>query len=103
MKVFNKRAKQEYEILEKFEAGIVLSGAEVKSAREGRVSLGDSFVKIRNGEVWLFNFQIHPYRFADIRDFDSTKPKKVLLQVHVKNKRALAVSLSLLSLLRCQQ
>lgn len=79
MKIVNKRARYEYELFEKFEAGIALIGPEVKSIREGKISLDDSFARVRDGEVWLFNCHIHPYRFADIKDQDPTRPRKILL------------------------
>ena len=79
MKVFNRKAKYEYELFEKFEAGIALNGAEVKSVKEGKISLDDSFARIKDGQVWLFNCHIHPYRFADTRELDPTRPRKILL------------------------
>lgn len=79
MKVLNRRASHDYQLLEKFEAGIALSGPEVKSVREGKISLEGSFARIAGGEAWLFNCHIHPYRFADTRDLDPTRPRKILL------------------------
>lgn len=79
MKVLNRRASHDYQLLEKFEAGIALSGPEVKSVREGKISLEGSFARITGGEAWLFNCHIHPYRFADTRDLDPTRPRKILL------------------------
>ena len=79
MKVFNRKAKFEYQLFEKFEAGIALNGAEVKSVKEGKISLDDSFARIKDGQVWLFNCHIHPYRFADTRELDPTRPRKILL------------------------
>lgn len=79
MKVLNRRASHDYQLLEKFEAGIALSGPEVKSVREGKMSLEGSFARITGGETWLFNCHIHPYRFADTRDLDPTRPRKILL------------------------
>ena len=55
MKIFNRRARFKYELLEKVEAGIVLTGAEIKSVRAGRVDLSESFARIRDGEVYLVN------------------------------------------------
>jgi SsrA-binding protein len=80
MKVINRKARFDYELLEKFEAGIALTGPEVKSAKEGKLSLEDSFVRIRNGEAWLHNAHIHPYRFADNEDYDPRRPRKLLLR-----------------------
>lgn len=79
MKVINRKAKFNYEFLEKFEAGIVLEGREVKSAKKGQIKLDDSFAKIRNGQAFLFNAHIHPYQFADNRDYQPTRPRKLLL------------------------
>ncbi|PJE67210.1 SsrA-binding protein [Candidatus Shapirobacteria bacterium CG10_big_fil_rev_8_21_14_0_10_40_9] len=79
MKVLNRRASHDYQLLEKFEAGIALSGPEVKSVREGKISLEGSFARIAGGEAWLFNCHIHPYRFADTRDLDPSRSRKILL------------------------
>ena len=59
-KIINRRARYDYQLLEKFEAGIALTGPEVKSVKGGHMSLNESFVQIRNGEAWLFNAHIHP-------------------------------------------
>ncbi|MFZ5365853.1 MAG: SsrA-binding protein SmpB [Patescibacteria group bacterium] len=79
MRVTNRRASHDYQLFEKFEAGIALSGPEVKSVREGKISLEGSFARIAGGEAWLFNCHIHPYRFADTRDLDPSRPRKILL------------------------
>ncbi|WP_448588034.1 SsrA-binding protein, partial [Thermocrinis sp.] len=64
---YNKEAKAEYEIIETYEAGIVLEGSEVKALRNKQtVSFKDSFVRIENGEAWLHNLYIAPYRYATI-------------------------------------
>src|SRR5690606_12889294 len=57
----NRKALHDYHILETFEAGIVLQGTEVKSIREGRVNLRDSFARVEDGEVWVYNIHISPY------------------------------------------
>ena len=57
----NRRARHDYEILETFEAGLVLTGTEVKSVREGRVQLKDGHVEIRDGEAWLIGTHVSPY------------------------------------------
>ena len=81
MKVINKKARFNYELTERVEAGIVLSGAEVKSAKEGKVSLNDSFARVDdNGEIWLINCHIHPYQFADNSDYQPTRSRKLLLK-----------------------
>lgn len=80
MKVVNKKARFNYQFLEKLEAGIVLTGSEVKSVRQGRIRLDDSFVRIDpKGEVWLINSHIHPYIFADNRSYDPARSRKLLL------------------------
>jgi len=78
MKVVNRKARYNYEILEKIEAGIVLSGPEVKSIKEGRIKLDDAFVKYLNGELWLVNAHIHPYKFADVRNYEPARSRKLL-------------------------
>jgi len=80
-RIVNKKARFDYELLEKVEAGMVLTGAEVKSVKQGQVSLKESFVRIDdNGEVWLINAHIHPYRFADNKNYEPTRSRKLLLK-----------------------
>jgi SsrA-binding protein len=76
----NKKASFEYEILEKFQAGVVLSGAEVKSVRHKSGSLSGSFVKILGDEAFLLNAQISPYKYADNREYDPKRTRKLLLK-----------------------
>lgn len=77
---YNKEAKAEYDILETFEAGIVLEGPEVKALRNKQtVSFKDSFVRIENGEAWLYNLYIAPYKYATIKPPDPLRNKKLLL------------------------
>ncbi len=75
----NKKAYHNYEIIESLEAGISLLGSEVKSIREGRVSLKDSYAEIRNGEVFLLHMNISPYEKANIFNHDPLREKKLLL------------------------
>jgi SsrA-binding protein len=76
--VRNRRARYNYEILETFECGIVLTGSEVKSLREGKANLQDSYARIRDHEVWLHGMHVAPYPFA--RDeLDPLRPRKLLL------------------------
>lgn len=75
----NKKAFFNYEILEEYEAGIVLSGAEVKSIREGKISLKEAFATIRGGEVWLTNAHISPYKPAHQEGYEPTQSRKLLL------------------------
>lgn len=75
----NRKARHDYEILETFEAGLVLVGTEVKSLREGRVNLTDSYAEVRNGEVILRNLHISPYRQANHFNHEPTRSRKMLL------------------------
>ena len=78
--VSNRRARHDYEILERFETGIVLSGAEVKSLRGGHGSLAEAFARVRDGEVWLEGMHIPPYaQAADKARYQPTRPRKLLL------------------------
>ncbi len=79
MKVVNKNALFEYTILQRFEAGIKLIGAEVKSIKTGHVSLTGSFVRIISGEAYLVNANIPPYAFARIENYDPRRSRKLLL------------------------
>jgi SsrA-binding protein len=82
MKIFaeNKKARFNYEILEEYESGIVLSGAEVKSIRAGHISLKESFATITGGEIWLTNAHISPYKPANLEGYEPTRPRKLLLK-----------------------
>ncbi len=75
----NRKASFNYQLNEKFEAGMVLLGPEVKSLREGRASLVDSYARIRRGEVFLHNMHITPYPFAHHMELDPTRTRKLLL------------------------
>ncbi len=78
--VKNKKAYHDYEIIEKYEAGIKLKGSEVKSIREGHGDLKGSYVKIINDEIWLVGFNLPPYSKAPIVfDYDPVRPRKLLL------------------------
>ncbi len=79
MKIFNKKASFNYEIQDTFEAGIVLTGAEVKSIKTGRLNLGDAFVKIINNELWLVNADIPQYKYSADEHYDSTRSRKLLI------------------------
>jgi SsrA-binding protein len=76
----NRRARFDYEILERMEAGIVLTGSEVKSLRAGRASLTESFARVRDGEVWLENLHIPPYEQGEKRGYDPKRVRKLLLK-----------------------
>lgn len=78
--VSNRRALHEWEVLERFETGIVLTGAEVKSLRGGHGSLAEAFARVRDGEVWLEGFHIPPYQQAmDKTRWDPVRVRKLLL------------------------
>ncbi len=79
MKIINKKALHNYHILERLEAGIVLSGAEVKSIRAGRLDLGESHVRGLNGEAFLVNANIPQYAQAANNEYDAQKSRKLLL------------------------
>lgn len=76
----NKKARHEYEIEKTYLAGVLLSGSEVKSLRNKSGSLQGSFIKIIAGEVFLINAQISPYKFADNREYDPKRTRKLLLR-----------------------
>jgi len=75
----NRQAFHEYFILEKYEAGIALVGTEVKSIMAGRIQLKESFVQIKEGEVWLLGAHISHYSHGNINNHDVLRPRKLLL------------------------
>jgi SsrA-binding protein len=77
--VTNRAAFHEYHISDKYEAGIALTGTEVKSVLEGRVQLKDSYVAVRDGEAWLFNAHISPYSHGNRANHDPLRTRKLLL------------------------
>lgn len=77
--VINKKARFDFELLEFIEAGIMLTGSEVKSLREKRANLTDGFAKIRNHEIFLENFHITPYRNGGYANHPEVRPRKLLL------------------------
>jgi len=78
MKIFNRKARFKYQLLEKVEAGIVLTGAEIKSIRANRATLNESFARIRDGEVFLVNANITPWMGSQ-KYVDSRRERKLLL------------------------
>lgn len=76
----NKKARHEYEILETYEAGLVLKGPEVKSIRAGKASLNEAFARVDDGEVWLYGMHISPYDPAARWNEDPTRARKLLLR-----------------------
>ena len=75
----NRRARFDFAIEESYEAGLVLSGSEVKSLRQGRASLNEAFARVEGEEVWLENMHIPPYEQGDKRGYDPRRPRKLLL------------------------
>ena len=82
----NRKAFHDYEILTKYTAGIVLTGTEIKSIRSGRVNLKDGFVRIDDGEVWLYNVHISPYENGNRFNHDPLRVRKLLLNKQEINK-----------------
>ena len=76
----NRRAGHKFELLDRFEAGIALTGSEVKSLRGGKAQLADAYAAIEDGEVWLRNLHIAPYPPATINNHEPERPRKLLLK-----------------------
>jgi len=76
----NRRARHDYEILDTYEAGIQLTGSEVKSLRAGQVQLKDAYAVARRGELWLENAHIAPYSFSRAGGHEPERPRKLLLK-----------------------
>ncbi|HOV29844.1 MAG TPA: SsrA-binding protein SmpB [Candidatus Dojkabacteria bacterium] len=103
MKISNKKANFNYQIIESFEAGIMLTGAEVKSIKNNRANLTDSFVKIINGELYLVNADIPRYKYDGRQNYDSRRSRKLLIkkseliqiQSKIKSKNLILIPLSL--------
>lgn len=102
MKIVNKRAKRDYEILEKYEAGIALQGWEVKSIKEGRAKLEEAFVKLKDDGAYLINSFVAPYKFSDQSECEERRPRKLLLKkkelVRLKTKLSSTPSLTIIPL-----
>ena len=77
--VTNRRARHKFELVEKFEAGIVLRGSEVKALRSGKAQMTDAYAVVDKGEVWLRKLHIPPYEYADVDAHDAERPRKLLL------------------------
>jgi len=75
----NRKARHEYHILETLEAGIALQGTEVKSLREGRANLKESYARVQKGEVYLINCHISPYTHGNMQNHDPVRKRKLLL------------------------
>lgn len=79
MVILNRKAGFNYQLLETFEAGLVLTGGEVKSIRAGQANLGDAYARIKDGEIWLNNLHIAPYSPSRQDGYEPTRPRKLLL------------------------
>lgn len=77
--VNNRRARRNYEVLDSVEAGMVLTGTEIKAIREGRVNLSDAYGKPDSGELWLVNMHIAQYSAGSSNNHEPTRPRKLLL------------------------
>jgi SsrA-binding protein len=75
----NRAAFHEYHILDKYEAGIVLRGTEVKSVMSGRIQLKESYVAVKDGELWLFSAHISPYSHGNVNNHEPVRTRKLLL------------------------
>ena len=84
----NRKARHHYEILEHLECGLMLVGSEVKSLREGKISLDEAYVRLREGSLWLVGADIPEYKQATIWNHDPKRPRKLL--VHANQSRKLA-------------
>ena len=78
--VTNRAAFHEYHIADKYEAGVVLTGTEVKSIRAGQVQLKESYVAVRDGEAWVFNAHVSPYSHGNRENHDPLRTRKLLLR-----------------------
>ena len=84
--VTNRKAYHDYFIEEKFEAGMVLTGTEVKSLRDGRANLQDSYASVKDGEVFLYHCHISPYSHGNLMNHDPLRARKLLLHKKEINK-----------------
>lgn len=79
MEIQNRQARYNYEIIDSFEVGIVLKGTEIKSIRNGKANLKDSYAIIKNGEMFLLNMHISPYEQGNIFNHEETRTRKLLM------------------------
>ena len=77
--VDNRRARHEFHILESMEAGIALTGTEIKSIRQGGISLNEAYARMRDGEMWLLGMHVPPYKQGSFSNVDPNRPRKLLL------------------------
>jgi SsrA-binding protein len=88
----NRKASHDYELLDRVEAGIVLTGTEIKSVREGRVNVREAYARIQNGEMFLLNCHIAQYQAGSYQNHEPTRPRKLLLHRNEILRLALAVN-----------
>jgi SsrA-binding protein len=86
----NKKARHDYTIQDTYEAGLALTGTEIKSVRAGKISLKDGFARMRNGELWLENVHISPYTEGNMFNVDPLRNRKLLL--HKKELRKITAA-----------
>ncbi|MBA4251425.1 MAG: SsrA-binding protein [Chlorobiaceae bacterium] len=99
--VVNRKAEFEYFILQRYEAGIILKGTEVKSLREGKANFIDSYVQIKNGEVWLIGLHINEFKHGNINNHEPTRTRKLLLnriEIRKLNSKVIEKGLTLVPL-----
>jgi SsrA-binding protein len=77
--VDNRRARHEFHILESMEAGIALTGTEIKSIRQGGISLNEAYARVRDGEIWLLGMHVPPYKQGSFSNVEPNRPRKLLL------------------------
>ncbi len=102
MKIVNKKAGLNYQLYDKTEAGVALTGPEVKSLFRGQASLDQAYIKMVGGEAFLLNAHIHPYPYADVKKIDPKRTRKLLLhraeilslQTKMKQKNLILVPLA---------
>jgi SsrA-binding protein len=82
----NRKAWFDYIILESYQTGIVLAGTEVKSIRLGKANLNDSFARVENGEIWLYNMHVSPYKEGGRYNLDPIRQRKLLMNKHEMKK-----------------
>jgi len=87
----NRKVRFSYHVLETFEAGLVVRGAEIKSIREGGVSLSESYVRPEGGELFVVGMHIKPYRLDTSRDYDPLRKRKLLLHAREINRLTVGV------------
>jgi SsrA-binding protein len=88
----NRKARHDYHVLESLEAGIALTGTEIKSVRQAAVTLSEGFAQLRNGEIWLVGVHISPYKEGSYANVDPMRDRRLLL--HRKEIRKLAAKLA---------